>query len=271
MIIEALFLAQNGEGTGKKTFILIDVLRTSTTLITIIGRGARNVVVASRPEEARAHRDRLGVCLLCGESGGSRPPDFHYGNSPGDYAELDLEGQQLVFTSSNGAKAMARLVGEGRRVLIGSYTNAGAVVGAALADALRRGADIAVVGSGRNRGTRYSIEDSHCAGYLVERLIPIVTGDRSWLENPPREGLHRLNEQWALEDSALIALHLYRSFRFDFARLLASSGDAQILRSLGLAVDFPACLQVDVSQVVPEVTLSPEGYLVVNPSAVSAG
>ncbi len=167
MIVEALFLAQELEGSAKKTIVLIDVLRTSATLVTMLGRGARNIIVAGRPEDARAHRERLGSRLLCGESGGVRLPDFDYGNSPGDYASLTLEGQRMVFTSSIGAKAMARLVGEERRVFIGSYLNAGAVVRAALADAKERSADIAIVGSGRSHGTRYGIEDCHCAGYLV--------------------------------------------------------------------------------------------------------
>lgn len=268
MIVEALFVAQDIEETGKKTVILIDVLRTSATLITMLGRGARGILVAGRPEEARVHRDRLGHCLLCGESGGSRPPDFHYGNSPGDYEHLPLEGQQLVFTSSNGAKAMARLVGEGRRVLIGSYTNAASVVRAALTDAQNRSADIAIVGSGRNHGTRYGIEDCHCAGFLVDRLIREIAGEGIWTEDPPANSPHQLSERWILEDSAFLALQLYRSFGFDFDRVLLRSGDAQILRSLGLAGDFPACLRIDASQVVPEVSRSSEGYLVVNPVAL---
>lgn len=266
MIVEALFLAHDADVSGEKSFVLIDVLRTSATLISMLARGARNVIVTSNPEEARAHRARLGSCLLCGESGGSRPPDFDYGNSPRDYSSLSLEGRQLVFTSSNGAKAMARLVGDGRRVLIGSYPNASAVVRAALADAEARSVDLAIVGSGRNMGTRYGIEDCHCAGFLVDRLIQLVMGTSRWREDPPANSPHRMNERWTLEDSVFLALQLYRSFGTDFDRLLQRSGDAQILRSLGLAGDFPECLEADSSLLVPEVRRSSEGYLVVNPA-----
>jgi 2-phosphosulfolactate phosphatase len=265
MIIEALFLAQDAVQAGKQTIILIDVLRTSTTLVTMLGRGARNVIIAGRPEEARLHRERLGACLLCGETGGAKPSDFDYGNSPGDYADLLLEGKQAVFTSSNGVKAMLRLMGEGRRMFIGSYTNADAVVRAALADARQREADIVVVGSGRNHGTRYGIEDCHCAGFLIDRLASLVTGTSNWTGDQSPGACHRLDDQWSLEDSAIMALRLWRSFGLDFDLLLSCSGDAGILRSMGLGGDFPACLRVDASQVVPEVSRAPEGYLVVNP------
>jgi len=265
MIIEALFLAKDLEGTAKKSIVLIDVLRTSATLATMLKSGARNVIVASRPEEARAHRDRLGECLLCGESGGRRLPDFDYGNSPSDYARLDLAGKQIVFTSSNGAKAMAQLVGEGRRLFIGSYPNAAAVVRAALADAERRSADIAIVGSGGDMGTRYGIEDCHCAGFLVDLLFQQMTGQPNWAEVGQAGDLHHIGEKWALQDSAFMALQLYRSLGLDFDRIVQRSVDGQNLRTLGLDVDFPDCLVVDSTDVVPEVTVSPEGYLLVNP------
>ncbi len=267
MIVEGLFLAQDLGDTPRKTVVLIDVLRTSATLIAMLGSGARDVIVVGTPEEARAQRARLGSGLLCGESGGSRPPDFDLGNSPGDYQRRSLEGRRIVFTSSNGAKAMARLVGDGRRVLIGSYPNAGAVMRAALADAEGREADIAVVASGRSHGTRYGIEDCHCAGYLIDRLIQQVAAGTGWVEDQEVGGPHRLSESWTLEDSAFVSLQLYRGFGLDFDRLLRRSGDAQILVSLGLQGDFPTCLGIDTSPVVPEVTRSPEGYLVVNRAA----
>lgn len=264
MIVEALFLAQDFDASRKQTVVLIDVLRTSATLVAMLESGARNVIVVSTPDEARAHKARLGDCLLCGETGGSRPPDFDFGNSPKDYFGLDLRGKQLVFTSSNGAKAMARLVGEGNRVFIGSYPNAAAVVEAALADASDRGTDLAIVGSGRNHGSRYGIEDCHCAGFLLDQMIHQLGTEARWTCQPPAEAPHRLSERWLLEDSALMALHLYRGFGLDFAPILLRSGDAQILKSLGLDVDFPDALRVDSSSTVPEVARSTRGYLIVN-------
>ncbi len=266
MIIEALFLAHDQETQGNKTFVLIDVFRTSATLTTMLRQGARNVIVAAQPDEARAHRARLGSCLLCGEAGGRRLPDFDYGNSPGDYELLHLEAEQVVFTSSNGAKAMGRLVGDGRRVFVGSYPNATAVIRTALADAENRSTDIVIVASGRNFGTRYGIEDSHCAGFLVDLITRQITGRPGWGDSAHTGDIHHLNTSWTLEDSALIALQLYRGLGLDFDRLIQRSGDAQNLRSLGLGGDFPACVEVDTANMVPEVTLSREGYLVVNPA-----
>lgn len=264
MLIEALFLARDVEESAPKTIVLIDVLRTSATLITMLGRGARGVIVAPRPEDARAHRQRLGACLLCGESGGSKPSDFDHGNSPAEYEGLTLEGRRIVFTSSNCAKAVMKLVAPGRRVFVGSYLNATTVVRAAIEDAERRGADLCFVAAGRHLGTRYGIEDCHCAGFLVERAVDALDSGRLWTDDPPSGSPHRLSVSWALEDSALLALRLYRSFGLDFDRVTLRSGDAQVLDSLGLRGDFASCFVVDTSTVVPEVEIAPEGHLIVN-------
>lgn len=266
MLIEALFVAQDFDPSRRQTVVLIDVLRTSATLVAMLESGARNVVVVSTPEDARLHRGRLQSCLLCGETGGSRPADFDFGNSPKDYFGLHLSERQLVFTSTNGAKAMAKLVGGENRVFVGSYPNAGAVVRAALADAEKRGTDVTIVGSGRNHGTRYGAEDCHCAGFLVDRLVRQLRAEARWIEDPPADGLHRLSECWVLEDSAFIALRLYRAFGFDFDAVVSASGDAQILKSLGLGADLPDALRIDSSLMVPEVTRSAEGHLIVNPA-----
>ncbi|HEX9016793.1 MAG TPA: 2-phosphosulfolactate phosphatase [Chloroflexota bacterium] len=265
MLIEALFLGQDLDTSRKQTIVLIDVLRTSATLVSMLEGGARNVGVVSTPDEARAIRERLGSCFLCGETGGSRPSDFDFGNSPREYSGLDLKGKQLVFTSSNGAKAMARLVGEGNRVFIGSYPNADAVVRTALADAGARSADLTIVASGRNMGTRYGIDDCHCAGFLVDTLVRQLGSEARWREEPPRDDPHRLSYRLVVEDSALLALQLYHHLGNDFDRVALLSTDAQTLIGLGGAPDFPDAFRINSSNMVPEVTRSGEGYLVVNP------
>lgn len=266
MLIEALFLAQDLDASRKRTVVLIDVLRTSATLVAMLESGARNVIVVGTPENARAIREQLGACLLCGETGGSRPADFDFGNSPREYFGLDLREKQLVFTSSNGAKAMAKLVEEGSRVFIGSYPNADAVVRVALEDAAARSADITIVGSGRNMGTRYGLDDCHSAGFLVDRLIHQVGPEARWTDEPTEDAPHRLSERWVMEDSALLALQLYRGLGLDFDRVVLLSTDAQTLKSLGGAPDFPDAFRINSSEMVPEVTRSNEGYLVVNPA-----
>ncbi len=265
MLVEALFLAQDFDVSRKQTVVLIDVLRTSATLVAMLESGARNVIVVGTPDRAREIGEKLGDCLLCGETGGSRPMDFAYGNSPKEYFALDLRDRQIVFTSSNGTKAMARLVEEGSRVFVGSYPNADAVVRAAVADAAARSADITIVGAGRNMGTRYGLDDCHCAGFLVDRLIHQLGSEARWTDELPEEAPHRLSERWVVEDSAIMALHLYRGIGIDFDRVVSLSTDAQTLKSLGGGVDFPDAFRVDSSQMVPEVGRSKEGYLVVNP------
>jgi hypothetical protein len=69
------------------TVIVVDVLRASSSIITAVMNGAQKIVPASDPGEAAALALRLGVrdCVLAGERGGLRLPDFSLGNSPAEF------------------------------------------------------------------------------------------------------------------------------------------------------------------------------------------
>src|ERR1700674_5135582 len=91
----------------SRVCIVIDVLRASTTLCCLMEAGAQQVIIADSPPAARQIAKALGKeTLLCGEWDGFKPPDFDHGNSPGPYLDAALTGQQIVFCSSNGAKAL---------------------------------------------------------------------------------------------------------------------------------------------------------------------
>ena len=84
---------------------VIDVIRATTSITTALDSGAASVTPAETVEEAR----RLAVegeALLCGERSGVPPEGFDFGNSPGDYTSEHVEGRDLVFTTTNGTRAM---------------------------------------------------------------------------------------------------------------------------------------------------------------------
>ncbi|MCL5961953.1 MAG: 2-phosphosulfolactate phosphatase [Chloroflexi bacterium] len=249
----------------RKVCIVIDVLRATTTLVTMFERGCREVTLAVDVGEARlfsAKRDR--DCLLVGELGGLPPEDFHYGNSPVELAQVDLSGREAVFCTSNGTKAITR-VSEANMVLAGCMRNGQAVVDKAISAASDSGCDITIVTSGKVLSTSFALDDFFTAGYLVylirnrpglveEELVPEL--DFSALAGKQDPGSSNVIR---LDDSAIAAYQLYLSYAGATATpsveevLVAfkQSGNGKGLALLGLAHDTVFAAHTNTSAVVP--------------------
>ena len=57
-------------GDADSVFAVVDILRASSTIVTLLGHGVPTVIPAASVEEARGLRERLPVHLLCGEVDG---------------------------------------------------------------------------------------------------------------------------------------------------------------------------------------------------------
>src|SRR3989337_3802211 len=71
---------------APSVFAVVDVLRASTSIVTLLERGVPAVIPAAGVEEARALRERLPGHLLCGEQDGLPPPGVDYRTSPAEFA-----------------------------------------------------------------------------------------------------------------------------------------------------------------------------------------
>src|SRR5262245_6050961 len=125
-------LVEPAELAGK-TAVVIDVLRATTTIIHALAHGATQVVPCLEVEEAveRASslaRDKQAETLVLrgGERGGRQITGFELGNSPAEYSREVVAGKTVVFTTTNGTRAMQRCR-EARRVLVGAFVNFSAV------------------------------------------------------------------------------------------------------------------------------------------------
>jgi 2-phosphosulfolactate phosphatase len=241
-------------GAGTAT-VVIDVVRATTSLCALLERGAARILLAPGIAEARMARARLGEgYLLAGEVAGARPPGFDLGNSPAEIAARDLRGQQVIFATTNGTRALRASRGEGV-VLAGAFRNAGAVVRAAL-DAAVTGSASQVVFVCSGRDEQAAFDDALCAGYLVARL-----------EEAARDG----GRACALDGGAPIALSVWRDVARggDLAAALAASGAGRAIAAIGLGADLALCAAIDTTAVVPALadSLDVEGIelLIVEP------
>jgi 2-phosphosulfolactate phosphatase len=244
------------------TFIVVDVIRATTTLAVFFERGCSRVLVASSIATAREARRALGPSyLLVGEEEGARPPGFDLGNSPAEAATSELRGRQIIFATTNGTRALRTCEG-GRAVLAGALRNARAVgalayllatsgragdghprdaAGEAPAEAMTLEAhpDIHIVCAGRDGRAAY--DDTLCSGYLTRAII----------ERAEAVG----GSPIALGDGAHIALAVVEEAERSgpLRTALATSAAACALERIGLTADLDWCAATGATDLVPRV------------------
>ncbi len=212
---------------GGVAAVVIDVVRASTTIVTALAHGARAVVPVATLDEARARARTWpgGAVLLGGERGGAPPPGFDCGNSPAEYTAARVGGRTIVFTTTNGTRALLAVEGA-KRVAVGGFVNATAV----LRWLGQEPADVLLVCAGETG--RFCLEDATCAGLLTERLGTARAGA-------------------VVSDAARAAAILYAHYAADLGWMLEEAVWAQMLLAQGRGADLALCAALDAYDVVP--------------------
>jgi 2-phosphosulfolactate phosphatase len=87
--------------------VVIDVLRSFTTIAYAFGQGAREVVPVDSVAAAREQRARDPQALAIGAVGGGAPaPGLDMGNSPARVASLDLRGRRIIQYTAGGTRGL---------------------------------------------------------------------------------------------------------------------------------------------------------------------
>jgi len=242
MKLDVAFLPSLFREPEQDVCVVVDVLRASSSLVVLLERGVEEVLLAPGIGEARRLARERPAYLLCGERGGLPPRGFHYGNSPVEFAGLELAGRRAILCTSNGTGALARAAAA-PLVLVGALLNATAAGRAAAASAAARGLGVAVVCSGDDGGTAFSLEDALGAGAIVDAIVGLGR------EAPPRRAPVRARLE--LSDGALAALTLYRAHQGQEQAALRASSHARDLEALGLGEDLSFCARRDAFATVP--------------------
>jgi 2-phosphosulfolactate phosphatase len=150
------------EPTAAPVAVVVDVMRATSTFAQALSSGYPAVYVAAGIDEARALRDELGTGLLGGERNAVKIPGFDVGASPRDF--LEPRDEPLIFSTTNGTRAILAAAERAETVLLGSLLNLSAVARAAG----ERGEDVVVVCAGFQG--RFAFDDAYCAGRIVQLL-----------------------------------------------------------------------------------------------------
>ena len=213
--------------------VIIDVLRASTSLVVLIERGCREVLIAPTLDAARRYHEAHPDVLTAGEQGGRAPTGFDFGNSPVAFMRADLAGRRVVFATTNGTRAM-HAARDSSRILVGCLRNRSAVAREAVRDAAGLGLDISLICAGREG--RFSLDDAYTAGALVDAILSDPQG---------RDGV-------SLTDAALAARALYHGFP-DTEALYRKTRAGQNVLDIGLEEDLRFSAEKDRSSVVPRI------------------
>ena len=144
------------------TCVVFDVLRATSSMITALAHGAREIFPVSTIEEALLAKARHPEALLGGERLGERIEGFDLGNSPFEYREL--QGTSIISTTTNGTIAL-RACDRAQRVLVGAILNL-----AAAAEIVRAAAPARLLLVCAGTFQTFALEDAWAAGRLVDLL-----------------------------------------------------------------------------------------------------
>ncbi|MDR1602444.1 MAG: 2-phosphosulfolactate phosphatase [Tannerella sp.] len=202
--------------------VIVDVFRATTTITAAFENGARSIRPVATVEEAEICKAKG---LLVGAERHVRRCAFaDFGNSPYDYTPAKVAGKDIVFTTTNGTKAI-NCAARAHRILTGAFVNLQAVAH----DCTARARDVVVLCSGWE--DRINIEDTLFGGALSEALLTagyLPAGD-----------------------AARIALSLWMDAKSDLHGYIERTEHFKRLLENGLENDISYCLTPDTSSLVP--------------------
>jgi 2-phosphosulfolactate phosphatase len=217
-----------GDVTGRGVVVL-DVLRSTTTVVAALANGAKAVIPAVTSEEAvrlASNLEKDGV-VLAGERKSLKIEGFALGNSPREMTAAAVGGKTIVLATTNGTPALVAAQG-GDPVLVGAAANFKALAARARAVLVERG-ELVILCAGREK--QFAIEDAYTAGRLVKAV---------------KKGLRQVT----LNDAATAAVAVTTAYE-GWQDALEHSEAARQLADADLAEDVRFAAKADRFEIVP--------------------
>jgi 2-phosphosulfolactate phosphatase len=235
------FLALSQRDLSNTVCVVFDVLRATSTMMTALGNGARQIVPVAEISEALPYRkdpfvllagEREGLRIRADQTGGV---DFDLGNSPREFTPDAVRGKTIVITTTNGTRALRACAGA-RKILIGTFLGLD-TVSAWIHQT--RPTNLLIVCAGTFDQASY--EDTLAAGALSEA---------AWT----------LYESGLVADSAVISRQIYQGAAGDLLDSMRFARNGRrLLANPALREDVAFCLQRGTLQFLA--SMDPEGVV----------
>lgn len=155
--------------SGNNNLVVVDILRATTSMCVALANGALAIVPVTGGRDAIELaivncRLSIGNFLIAGEKDGVKHTFADLGNSPLEFRSEIVEGKTIVFSTTNGTRAICESEAYGD-VIIASFVNYSAILKFLIADMK----DVIIVCAGWKG--QFSMEDTLFAGKLAKALI----------------------------------------------------------------------------------------------------
>lgn len=224
IIISADYI--KGDKISGKSVVVIDMLRATSTIVTAIGNGCKEVIPVLTPEEAfNLSKKERSQYILGGERNAIMIDGFDCSNSPLEYDKDSVSDKTIIITTSNGTRAI-RGCEDAKNIFIGSMLNAHSV-----AEKLYSlGNDVVIVNAGT--AGEFSIDDFICSGYIIECLLG-------------------MDDEIELSDISKVSRHTFNDDNGNNA-ILKMAKHYNTVKNLGYISDLEYCSKKDIYDIVPE-------------------
>ncbi len=158
-ISPALFHLYDPRG---KAVVVVDIFRATTSICAAFDHGVKEIIPVAGFEEARQYGNK--GYLIAAERDGIKPDFADFGNSPFNFMKQGLQEATIVYSTTNGTKAI-QLAEPADEVVIASFINLTAVA----THLARSQRDVIIMCAGWKN--RFSLEDTLFGGALAEMLL----------------------------------------------------------------------------------------------------
>ncbi|PQP82176.1 2-phosphosulfolactate phosphatase [Paenibacillus sp. PCH8] len=208
-----------------RSAVVIDVLRTTSTIVTALAYDAAAVIAVETVPQAKQLTGK--DYIRGGERFDKKITGFEAGNSPYEYMTEGIADKTIILTTTDGTRALIK-ASRAKHVLAGSFLNVQAV--AAVLCELQR--DVLLLCAGDQ--DEFALEDGLCAGCIIDEL-------------------HRQSHSAIqLNDLGMVLHQAVSQCRESIPDLVRISSGGRRLEKLGKAHDIAYCSQLNLLDCVPE-------------------
>lgn len=203
--------------------VIIDVLRATTSMVAAFQYGVKQIIPVSDLVIARDYKSK--GYLVAAERDGKCLDFADYGNSPFDYMNEGVLGKTIVYSTTNGTRAI-NLTNDSQQSVIAAFTNFSAVIHWLI----EQDRNVVILCAGWKN--MFNLEDSVCAGMITDKLI--------------QSGRFHTSDDAAKASMAMSNVALKNLPAF-----IEQASHRARLKLLGVDDSLEYCLTVDKAKVVP--------------------
>ncbi|MCF8304345.1 MAG: 2-phosphosulfolactate phosphatase [Bacteroidales bacterium] len=203
--------------------VIVDILRATTSICAAFSNGVKEIVPVPSTEIAREYKQK--GYLVASERDGHVLDFADFGNSAFNFMTEEVRGQSIVYSTTNGTKAI-EMAKDSEQIVIGSFLNLNA-----LAKWLsEQNRNVLILCAGWKN--KFNIEDSLFGGSLTEALL--------------------MYEKFEVKcDSAIAAHDLWELAKVDVLGYIEKAAHRHRLKRLGLDDVLEYSFSADSSKVIP--------------------